>query len=329
MTDLTVFGSARVDAFLFLPDEMAEQVCKLDTQKCVIELSYSAKLPLTDSILKTGGNGANVAVGVTRMGNITTLVAELGEGALSDMAKKDLAKEIDMHYVSQSEGVNQGFGAVIVYRGERTILSYYSPKRPDFPNDLQSTPWTYLTSVGDNFEGFYEDVFNWVTSKKSKLVFNPGGRQIAKGTDWLTKYLNITYLVMVNREEAEQIVGMEKTKGKEKELLDALYSFGPKNVVITDGREGSYAKTAENDYLQVGILPIDAIERTGAGDSYSTGMIAALVQEKTIGEAMVWGTINAASVIGFVGPQDGLLTKEALPHWLELARSAQVVAKKF
>lgn len=329
MTDLTIFGSARVDSFLFLPDEMAEQVCKLDTQKCVIELSYSAKLPLTDSILKTGGNGANVAVGITRMGNTTCLVAELGEGALSDMAKKDLAMEIPMEHVSQSEGVNQGLGAVIVYRGERTILSYYSPKRPDFPNDLEPTSWTYLTSIGDNFEGFYEDVFKWVMENKTKLVFNPGGRQIAKGVDWLEKYLNITYLVMVNREEAEQIVGMEKTKGKEKELLDALCSFGPQNVIITDGREGSYAKTKEKDYLKVGILPIDAIERTGAGDSYSTGVIAALLQGKSMEEAMVWGTINAASVIGFVGPQDGLLSKGDLPHWLELAKSAEVVARKF
>ena len=328
MSKLTVFGSARVDGFLFLPDHMAEQVCRLDTQKCVIELSYSAKLPLNDSIFKTGGNGANVAVGVKRLGTETHLVAELGEGVLAEMAKKDLANEIDMEYVSQTKGVNQGFGAVIVYKGERTILSYYAPKRPPFPHDIPITDWAYLTSVGENFEPFYEDVLKWLEGRETKLIFNPGGRQILKGKGWLEKFFRRTHLVMVNREEAEEIVGMEKTKGKEKELLDAMCQLGPENVIVTDGPAGSYGKDKDGRYLKMGILPIDAIERTGAGDSYSTGVIAAFLQEKSFEEAMLWGTVNAASVIGYVGPEDGLLTDKQLPKWLERATSVKLTAQE-
>ena len=64
---LVVFGSARVDAFMQLPPEQADQLCSLDDKLCVIQLAYSAKLPLKQVDFLTGGNGANVAIGSKRL----------------------------------------------------------------------------------------------------------------------------------------------------------------------------------------------------------------------------------------------------------------------
>lgn len=329
MHKLVVFGSARIDSFLYLPDSLAEQHCSIDEKRCVIELSYAAKLPLDDAQFLVGGNGANVAVGTRRLGVESTLVAELGQGPLADYANSELEEEgINMNYVTQTEGVNQGFGAVIVYQGERTILSYYSPERPPFPENLEPADWAYLTSVGDKFDKFYEDAYAWLEKSGSKLVFNPGGRQISKGKDWLDKYLKRTYLILVNREEAEGIVGMSQTTGKEKELLDAVCAAGPELAVITDGRSGSFAREGDK-YYKTGILPIDAIERTGAGDSYSTGCLSALIEGESLQVGMLWGTMNAASVIGYVGPEDGLLKKEDLGEWLERAESTNLKVEEF
>ncbi|MFV1916935.1 MAG: carbohydrate kinase family protein [Patescibacteria group bacterium] len=328
MHRLVVFGSARIDAFMELPEELADQYCKLNTQDCYVQLSYASKLPLNDVHFLVGGNGANVAVGSKRLGVDSTLVAELGSGPLASYAKRELENQVNMNFVTQTEGVGQGFGAVIVYQGERTILSYYAPERPPFPKNLEAAEWAYLTSVGEQFEAFYEDVYEWFATHKSKLAFNPGGRQIKKGKDWLDRYLKLTDLLLVNREEAGEIVGMSKTKGKEKELLDALNELGPRTPVVTDGREGSFAKD-DGKYLRVGILPIDSIERTGAGDSYSTGCLSALIKGKKLKEALVWGTINAGSVIGYIGPEDGLLREDQLPEWLERAKSSELKVEEF
>jgi 2-dehydro-3-deoxygluconokinase len=328
MTKLTIFGSARVDAFLELPDERANQVCDLDKKNCFIQLSYSAKIPLKRTSYLVGGNGANVAVGTKRLGIDNYLVAELGSGMMAEFAKKELEKEIDMKYVTQTEGVEEGFGAVIVYQGERTILSYYPPSRPPFPHDLPQSEWAYLTSIGDNFEGFYDDVYSWLEKGTAKLAFNPGGRQIRKGKEWLSTFLHKTELLMVNREEGEEIVGMSDTHGKEKDLLDALSALGAKKVVITDGMNGSYSRDTDGKYYQLNVLPIDSIERTGAGDSYSTGCMSALIKGKTLAEGMLWGTINAASKIGYVGPQRGLLREDQLHEWLDRAESSGVEVKE-
>lgn len=323
MHKLVVFGSARVDAFINLPPDQTGQLCDTDEKKCFIKLSYAGKIPAENVEFLVGGNGANVAVGTKRLGVDSILVAELGVGPLANHVVSELDREIDTKYLSQTKGVKQGFGAVIVYQGERTILSYYPSKKPPFPKDLEISEWAYLTSVGKNFEGFFEDVYKWHDASKTRLVFNPGSRQIAKGTDWLAKHLEKTYLIFINRQEAEGIVDMSESFGKERELLDRLCSMGPQLAVVTDGREGSFAKDGDK-YFKVGTLPIDAIERTGAGDAFSTACLADLIKGSSLQEGVLCGTINSASVIGYVGPQAGLLTKDKMKEWVDRAKSSDL-----
>ena len=328
MSKLLVFGSARVDAFLDVPVERVDKLCRLDTQKCVVEFTYGAKIPLNSVEFLIGGNGANVSVGTKKLGIDSSLVAEVGTGVMADFVKQELAKQIDTEYVTQSSGVPQGFGAVIMYQGERTILSYYPPIQPPFPENICGAEWAYLTSTGEDFVSYYEKVYEWLTSCHAKLVFNPGGRQIAKGLDWLKKYLELTELLFVNREEGEQIVGLSQTHGKEKELLDALTATGAKRVVMTDGGEGAYAKF-DGKYMRAGVMPVDAYERTGAGDAFSSGCMSALILGKPLEEGLVWGTLESSSVIGFVGPQRGLLSEKDLETWLERSKSSGLTVSEF
>jgi len=320
MRKLVVIGSARIDAYLDLPDKEAEGVCDLDTQDCFIKLSYAAKIPLKSVYFSVGGNGANVAIGTKRLGVDSVLVAELGIGIFADFARKELEKEIEITYVSQSPNIQESFGTVLMYQGERTILSYYSPLESTFPSNLEPAEWCYLTSTGENFENYFEDAYLWIEKFRPKLVFNPGGRQISKGKDWLAKYLSKTDLIFINRQEAEEIVQIKDTYGREKNLLAEVGKLGPEKVVITDGMDGAYAYDGVKFY-HCPVFPIDAIERTGAGDAFSSGALAALILGKSLQEALLWGTLNSASVISFVGPQRGLIKSGDLSKWFERADS--------
>ena len=97
-----------------------------------------------------------------------------------------------------------------------------------------------------------------------------------------------------------------------KELLTQLKKLGPKIVVITDGKNGSYALDEKGKMLKQDCVQCKVVEKTGAGDSYTTGFLAAILQELPIKTAMAWGTLNAASVIGQIGAQAGLLRKEEM-----------------
>lgn len=322
MKQLIVFGSARMDAFMTLPDEKADTFCDLDTKKCVLQLSYATKIPMKQVKFLVGGNGANVAVGTARMGIDSLLVAEVGTGVMGDATRHELEKQnIDLSLVTQTPDVPAGFGAVINYQGERTILSYYPPSEPPFPHDVKEAEWVYLTSIGESFEKYYEKVLDFIHEVKPKVAFNPGGRQIGMGQEWMKKYLEVTELLIANREECEEIAEFKDSFGKEKELIQKLLSLGAKKVVMTDGRNGSYGFDGEK-YYHLGIMPVDAIERTGAGDASSAGMLSALIKGKSLVDAMLWGMLNSTSVIGYIGPQDGLLHERDISVWIERAESA-------
>jgi ribokinase len=61
------------------------------------------------------------------------------------------------------------------------------------------------------------------------------------------------------------------------------------------------------------------VDRTGAGDSFSSTFTVALAQGKSIKEALMWGPINSMSVVQYLGAQKGLLTKEKLEEYLKNA----------
>jgi hypothetical protein len=110
-------------------------------------------------------------------------------------------------------------------------------------------------------------------------------------------------------EEAQRWVG-DDTQDPEI-LCKRIRKLGPKAVALTDGRRGAYSYSDEGFYY-IPEFPGERVEATGAGDSFTTAYIAALINGKTHKEALTWGPINAGSVVKFVGPLAGLLKKNEL-----------------
>ena len=65
------------------------------------------------------------------------------------------------------------------------------------------------------------------------------------------------------------------------------------------------------------IVKVDVVGKTGAGDAYTAGFLAAVLNGQLIEEAMRWGALDGASVIQKIGAEEGLLTKLELEEKLE------------
>lgn len=326
--ELLAIGDATMDAYM-TPTE-SETLCQINNKDCLICFSYGDKIPVRNLDFSVGGNAANNAVGAKRLGVKSGLIATLGTDLTGDQIVKKLMTEgVDLTHLDREENSESNYSTVINYSGERTIFTYHAKRNYEFPETLQSAPWMYLTSMGDGFEGFYGQFAEFMKGHSEiKLGFNPGSRQIRAGTESLKNILEVAFLVYVNRQEAETLTGTEDSAGKEKDLLKALSALGPKSCVITDGGNGSFVFDGQK-FLKAGVLPVDAFERTGAGDSFGSGMLSALIKGKPFEEALLWGTVNSASVIGYIGPQKGLLKEEEIPVWLERAKSCNVVVEEF
>lgn len=324
--DLLSIGDATIDTFM-TPLE-SETMCKLDTKECLIAFSYGAKIPVKNLEFSIGGNAGNNAVGVRRLGINASIVLTMGNDNVGDLINQKLKAEgVDLTYVIQQPGTTSNYSTVINYSGERTIFVYHAPRSYEFPVQLPVTPWVYLTSMGESFQPFYNHMTEWLKKNLGvKLAFNPGSWQLRAGYEAIKEIMFSTHLIYVNREEAEKLTNFGESSGKERDLLIALNKLGPKICVITDGEDGAFSYDSINGkFFKVGVLPVDAYERTGAGDAFGSGSLSALIHGKSLEEALLWGTVNSASVIGYTGPQKGLLKLTEIDEWLARCKSSGVI----
>lgn len=326
--DLLSIGDAAIDTFM-TPLE-SETLCRMDTKECLIAFSFGDKIPVKNLEFSIGGNAANNSVGAQRLGISTGIVLTLGTDSVGDMVVERLKQEgVDPTYVIQQPATTSNYSTIISYSGERTIFVYHAPRSYEFPVQLPIVPWVYLTSMGESFRPFYNHFVEWLRNNPTvKLAFNPGSWQIRAEYKDISDVMNLTYLVSVNREEAEKLTTFGESEGKERDLLIALNKLGPKICLITDGARGAMAYDSINGkFYKVGIMPLEAYERTGAGDAFGSGCLSALIHGKSLEEALLWGTCNSGSVIGYTGSQRGLLKESEMEVWLERAKSSGVTVQ--
>lgn len=326
--DLLSIGDATIDTF-FTPLE-SETLCTIDKKQCLIAFNYGDKIPVKNLEFSIGGNAANNAVGTKRLGINTGIVLTLGDDSVGNMIIDKLKTEgVDATYVVQQPGTSSNYSTIINYSGERTIFVYHAPRSYEFPVQLPATPWIYLTSMGESFRPFYNHFIDWLKKNPQlKLVFNPGSWQLRNDYKDIAEVMSRTYLISVNREETEKLTNFGKSAGKERDLLISLSKLGPKICIVTDGGAGAFAYDSINGkFFKVGVIPVDAYERTGAGDAFGSGMLSALIHGKTLDEALLWGTCNSSSVIGYTGSQKGLLKLEEMDAWLARAKSSGVIVQ--
>jgi len=150
---------------------------------------------------------------------------------------------------------------------------------------------------------------------KTKLAFQPGTFQIKLGADKLEKIYQRSEIFFCNKEEAQKILNTEENSIEE--LVKRIHNWGPKKVVITNGKNGLSAFDGEKMH-SIPAFPDKKkmIDLTGAGDATSATIVAMLSLGMRFDQALKYGTINAMSVISEVGAQKGLLTRDQIERYL-------------
>jgi sugar/nucleoside kinase (ribokinase family) len=322
--DLLSVGDANLDVFI-VPAE-AESLCDVNTKKCLIAFSYADKIPVRNLEFSIGGNATNNVVGATRLGVKSGVVLTLGDDSTGIQIIDKLKSEgVDLTYSIQQPSTLSNFNSIVTYSGERTIFTYHAPRSYEFPTQLpKDIKWMYLTSLGESYRPFYNHIAEYlVRNPNVSLAFNPGSWQLRDGLTGIGNILKLSKIVFVNKQEAEKLTGFKVKSEVTTDLLVKLSGLGPQISVITDGADGSYVFNGHK-FLHCGIMPMDAYERTGAGDAFGSGFLSAVIKGKTIEEALIWGTVNSASVIGYVGAQKGLLKEEDIETWVERFKSSGV-----
>lgn len=310
MYDLISIGDPTIDTFLKIHD--AHVACKLNRKDCQICIDYANKIPVDEFFRFPAGNMPNNAIGSVKLGLKTAVYGVIGQDSDGNWIKKELKKEgVETKFLRTDPKRPTNSSTVLVFQTERTIFVWHETRDYQLPA-LPQAKWVYLTSsgpMGEHLERLHREILGYLKSHEVRLAFNPGTHQLAMGVDPLRPFLERAEILLLNKEEAQQLTGRDTADIKT--LLRALQDLGPELAVITDGPSGSYSFDGSN-YFACGILDMPVVERTGAGDSYSTGFIAARFHGLDIPEAMRWGSFNSAHVVGKFGGILGLIDQKKM-----------------
>lgn len=308
LLDVISVGDAMADLFLTL-EKNDEHITAHDDS---IEFTLGDKIHVEKGKLTAGGIACNVSVGLSRLGENVGFIAELGSDSFSSSIIETLEKEhVDITLVVRGEK-ESSLAVGIQYAGDRVLFVEHVRRPHDFSFVDVSCKWVYLAGIGDVWQHAYTQTLSYISRTSAKLAFTPGSTQLHSDDKVMFDVLSQTEVLLLNKEEAEHILSLRNLSSSDMEtIITHLLTIGPRIVSVTDGNNGSFAGSNEGNF-HMDPFPAIVVEKTGAGDSYASGFLAAIMQGNDIKTAMRWGAANAASVVTKVGSQDGLLTKSQL-----------------
>jgi sugar/nucleoside kinase (ribokinase family) len=273
---------------------------------------------VTDSVAFIPGGGAvNVASTLAQLGHEVALFTKVGDDANGREVVSALsAVGVDTSCVRVSAGDSTPFTFVGVHEdGERTFIHTPGANRTFGVGDIEKE-----TLLDCNYL-VYMDL--WV----QPMLDGDAGAQIlreARGRGVVT-LLDECWGLGPDRAVLEQMVshadyvlpsldevgtlypGLSKSA-----VADHLLGLGAGTVVLKMGTEGCFVRTADAAE-QVPVVPAEAVDTTGAGDSFNAGFIAGLVRGLPPVDAAKLGVQVASRRIGVIGGSTPIPTEGILP----------------
>lgn len=323
--DILAIGDITTDAFIRL--KQADVIDSVDHASKELCVTFGDKVPYEFvKVVRSVGNSPNAAVSAARLGLNVGLIADIGGDQNGKECLESLvANKVHTNHITVHKDMETNYHYVLWYDVERTILVKHQAYPYKFPEIKHVPKWIYLSSLGENSLEYHTQIISYLSKNHEiKLAFQPGTFQMKFGTQELKGIYERTEIFFCNVEEARRIL---KSDEKDiKKLMRSISDLGPKIVVITDGMNGAYAYDGKDTWF-VPIYPQEPYERTGAGDAFSSTVVAGLALGKILEEALIWGPINSASVVEYIGAQEGLLSYEKLTERLGKAPADYKVRK--
>ncbi len=324
--DFVAIGDVTTDAFIQL-DAGANVSTDATTGKEKLCVNFGDKIEYEKvNIIHGVGNSGNAAISAKRLGLETALVTDIGTDSGGDNCLEAWQKDnLDTRYVRRHKEYPTHYHFVLRHGAERTILIHHQPWPYKLPIFDIPPKWLYFSSVGEHGLEYHHEIARYLQEhRETKLAFQPGTFQIKLGYEALKDLYAVTELFFCNKQEAQRI--LNTTEDDMVKLLTQFRSLGPKIAVITDGPNGAYAQSSEGTWsMPMYRDPKPPVDRTGAGDSFSSTVTAMLALGMSLPEALMRGPINSMSVVQYIGAQKGLLTRDAIESHLANAPEDYII----
>ncbi|MEI7897233.1 MAG: adenosine kinase [bacterium] len=270
-----------------------------------------------------GGSAANTIHGLAMLGAETGYIGVVGEDELGGYFVRELIKAgVDPHMIHSSRETGRAV-ALVTPDSERTFATFLgaaielaaehltpplTPPREGGGTDPASRIPHPSHSIFKGYSYFHIEgylVQNHELIRRAVEMAKENGLVVsldmasynvveANKEFLLSIIADYVDIVFANEDEARALTGFEP-----EEALQEISKMSQIAVVKT-GSSGSMIKSGKDQYI-IGVIDVDPIDTTGAGDLYAAGFLFGLANGKALQECGELGAVLAGNVIEFMG----------------------------
>ncbi|ATM03185.1 MULTISPECIES: sugar kinase [Raoultella] len=277
---------------------------------------------------RVAGAELNVATGLARLGLKVGWVSRVGKDSFGRFVLHSLAKEgIDARGVSEDSRYATGFqmkskvengtDPIVEYFRKGSAASHLSPE--DFRAEyFTSARHLHLSGVAaalsESSYALLEQAATTMKAQGKTISFDPNLRPVlwkseAEMVEKLNQLAFQADWVLPGLKEGMILTGQRTPEG----IADFYLTRGVQAVIIKTGGDGAWFKTAAGEQGAVAAIKVDnVVDTVGAGDGFAVGVISALLEGRTLQQAIGRGNKIGALAIQVQGDSEGLPTREAL-----------------
>lgn len=250
----------------------------------------------------SGGSSCNTAVGLASLGVPSVFFGRIGADDTGRFFKESVEAagvESSLKVVEEASGQVL---SVITPDAQRSMFTSLGASAGLQPEDLDLVDWSGVGLVHlEGYLAFNPPFFKAVLARAKSLNLPVAmdlasfdvvqfcrpliDEAIASGLEW----------IIANEDEAKAFANTED----EAEQLNAL-AAAAKGAVLKLGARGAHVRYGSEEVF-VATTPVQAVDTTGAGDSWAAGFYAGLWQGCNLETSVRWGHKVAGEVVQVVG----------------------------
>ncbi|MGF9857869.1 ribokinase [Priestia endophytica] len=255
-----------------------------------------------------GGKGANQAVAAARLGANVTMIGCVGDDHYGEEILANFKENyVNITNVKPVTGVGSGTAHIVLAEGDNSIVVVKGANDYITPEYVQSVvddikKATLVLIQQEIPEETVEYVSEICEEYNIPLLLNPApARPLSQDV------INRATYITPNEHEAAVLFNNLS-------IEEALKKY-PNKVFITEGKQGARYYDGEKEIL-VPSYTVEAVDTTGAGDTFNAALAVALGEGKSIEESLQFANRAASLSVTKFGAQGGMPTREEVEEAL-------------
>ncbi|MCU6681342.1 sugar kinase [Leclercia sp. H6W5] len=289
----------------------------------------TGELSAVDHFIKrVAGAELNVATGLARLGLKVGWVSRVGNDSFGQFVLDTLKNEgietagvtLDGRYPTGFQlksKVTDGTDPIVEYFRKGSAASHLSVE--DF-NPIWFTAARHLhlsgvaAALSASSYALLDHAAGAMKAAGKTISFDPNLRPVLwkSEAEMVEKLNHLAFQadwVLPGVKEGQILTGEKTPEG----IADFYLNRGVKAVILKTGADGAWFKTADGEQGAVAAVRVEnVVDTVGAGDGFAVGVVSALLEGKTLQQAITRGNIIGSLAIQVQGDSEGLPTRKQL-----------------